>query len=215
VLLVAGIIGLKAARDRALLASLPRTTQLRGPFTARQGIAEATRIAKLWDQDCFLEGIQDAFLGDLPRKSPGLTFDGVSIPPSGWLYRFLSPGRVEFLDLILAADGRCEIEARSAINYPDAQPLPTEFLDSTEALRIAEESFGRDFRQNGRVFGVDAAIVTSAPHRTTWHIEYLGPESRPRRVDLHLLLDAISGKVLTVQEEDGASVRTIYKAVAE
>jgi hypothetical protein len=145
---VAAIYGVTIVRNRALVASLPRTTQLRGPFTAwpihcaagalrgrgtaRQGIAEATRIAKLWDKNCFLLSIHIAFRGDPDQKNPASAFDGFPIPLNGWMYRFFSLERRQFLHLTFTADGRCDVATRSAIDYLDSQPLATEFVDGAE-----------------------------------------------------------------------------------
>jgi hypothetical protein len=75
------------------------------------------------------------------------------------MYRFFSQERRQFLHLTFTADGRRDVATRSAIDYLDSQPLPIESVDSAEAFRIAEGSFGRAFRQNGPVFRMSARIT--------------------------------------------------------
>lgn len=222
--IVVGIFYMQAVRERALVASLPRTTSLEGAFSAREGIAEATRIAMLWDSDCRLQCIRIGFRGNPHSEDPAITFDGLPIPPSGWMYRFFSRERGRFLLLTLTPDGRCEAELHGALNYMDSQPLPADFLDSREAFRIADDSFGREFRDNGPVFRMYAQLTTwpsnaggsvdPVPHRPNWQIHYLHPHSEELRVDLFLMLDGVTGEVLTAMEADSSGERITHDALS-
>lgn len=222
---VAGALYVPWAREEALVASLPRTTSLNGPFSAREGVEEATRIARLWDQGCRLQCIRIGFRGDPHADDPAITFDGMPIPPSGWMYRFFSRERGSFLLLTLTPDGRCEAELHGALNYMDSQPLPADFLDSREAFRIADDEYGREFRDDGPVFRMYAQLTTwPAPfpspadpvaHRPTWQIRYIHPQSKDARFDLFLILDAVTGEVLAVTEADTAGqTRIVHDALS-
>ena len=225
VVLIAALLLVRDGQDRAIVASLPKTTSLSGPFTAREGLAEARRIAALWDPTAFLQCVRIGYRGDPHSDDPAITFEGVPIPPSGWMYRFFSRGRGRFLVLTLTPDGRCEAQSDSAVNSLDSQPLAGDFLDSPRAFQIAEESFGRKFRSDGPVVRMYAQVTTwpsnvggppdPTPHRSTWQVHYLAPRRRETRTDLYLMLDAVDGRVLTVLEAEGDRIRTIHNGFAE
>lgn len=225
VVLVVGLLLVRDGQDREVVAGLPATTSLSGPFTAREGLSEARRIAALWDPAAFLQCVRIGYRGDPHSDDPAITFSGVPIPPSGWMYRFFSQGRGRFLVLTLTPDGRCEAQAESAVNYLDSRPLADDFLDSSRAFEIAEESFGRAFRKEGPVVRMYAQGTTwpsnvggppdPMPHRSTWQIHYVAPRQRETRVDLYLMIDAVDGRVLTVLEAEGDQVRTIHNGFAK
>lgn len=195
------------ARDYRFAKSLSGTTNLRNTFTPREGLDEATRIARRWDEQCFLQCVRIAFLGDLDHD-PGMTPDGRPVPPSGWMYRFMSRERGRFLELTLTPDGRCLAESSSATNYADSEPLPAAFLDSPAAFKVAEDSFGATFRGETKLFRYYAQVTTwknnvggpedPVRHRPNWQIQYLATRGRDR-VDLCLMIDAITGQLLTAQ----------------
>lgn len=199
-------------REQAFVASLPQSTKITGAFTPREGVAEAKRIAKLWDDECFLHGILIAYAGDDDNR--GVSFEGRPIPPCGWYFRFVSIPRRRILMLRLTPDGHCVAESADGINFLDSQPLPDNFIDSTEAFQIAEERFGRDFRQDKDVFRIYAQVTTlpslvggpedPVPNRPTWQIHYLTTHlnsSGKMRTDLCLMIDAVTGEVLTAQKQ--------------
>ncbi|QDU36127.1 hypothetical protein Mal4_04100 [Maioricimonas rarisocia] len=200
---------LQTILDQSRVASLPRTVEISGPYSAKEGIVEASRIAALWDPDCQLQCISMTFGGDTNTSDPGMGKDGLPIPPSGWMYRFYSPKRGWFLDLVLWPDGRCEPSSFNGINYPDTQPLPQVFIDSTQAIAIAEELYGQAYREQGEVFRVPTRLTTwpsSVPGpedplrgRATWQIHYLSTREQDR-VDLFLTLDAVTGEELCAVE---------------
>jgi len=223
--LIIALLLVRDWRDRAVFDDLPKTTSLSGAFTAREGVAEARRIAALWDPAAFLQCVRIAYRGDPHSDDPAITFEGAPIPPSGWMYRFFSRPRGRFLVLTLTPDGLCDAESESAVNYLNSQPLADSFLDSSRAFEIAEESFGRAFRKEGLVVRMYAQATTwpsnvggppdPTPHRSTWQIHYIAPRRLERRVDLYLMLDAVDGSVLTVQEDEAGQVRTIHNGFAE
>jgi len=209
----------KLRREQVFVESLSQQTDVTGAIAAREGVEEVTRIAKLWDQECFLQCVRIAFAGDL-ENNPAIAYEGRPIPPSGWMYRFFSPRRKKFLMLTLSPDGHCQAETASAINYLDSQPLPDNFLDSTEAFQIAEESFGREFRQDVDVFRMYAQVTTwpsnvggpedPVPHRANWQIQYLAQRGNRTRVDLYLMIDAVTGKLLTAQKAVNSEMQVIH-----
>jgi hypothetical protein len=102
--------------ERSRMESLPGKVALFGAYSAKGGIAEAKRIASVWDPDCQLQSIFMAFGGDSQTDDPGMGMHGVPIAPSGWMYRFFSSARGWFLDLTLWPDGRCEASSFNGID---------------------------------------------------------------------------------------------------
>lgn len=199
----------RTVQDHSRVSRLPKQIDILGQYSAKDGIPEAKRIAALWDPDCQLQCIFVAFGGDPQTDDPGLGPEGIPIAPSGWNYRFFSASRVWFLDLILWPDGRCEASSFSGLDYLDTKPLPAEFLDSTEALAIAEKLYGKQYRNDGDLFRTPTRLTTwrlpypgprdPVPHRATWQIHYLTTRGQDR-VDLHLTLDAVTGEELCAVE---------------
>lgn len=220
---IASMIG--EYREVAKAAALSGPTGLRGVFTPREGLSEATRIARLWDEQCFLQCVRLAFVGDLDTDI-GMTPEGRPTAPNGWMYRFLSVERGRFLELTLTPDGQCRAESSSTRNYLDSKPLPSDFLDSTAAFEIAENHYGREFRQSAKLFRFYAQATTwpsnvggpedPLPHRPNWQIGYLAI-SDGERVDLYLKIDATDGRVLTVQRFVGthAHRHVVHNAFAQ
>lgn len=204
-----GIQILQAARHRSRVESLPKKVAILGPYTARDGIAEAKRIASEWDADCQLQCIFLTFGGDVATSDPGISADGIPITPSGWNYRFYSASKGWFLDLRLWPDGRCDASSFNGINYRGTKPLPAEFLDSNAVFTMAEDLYGRDYRAKGKLFRIDTRLTTwpspvigprdPVRHRAIWSIGYLTTRDR-ERVDLYLTLDAVTGKELSAVE---------------
>jgi hypothetical protein len=159
----------ESVRERSRVESLPRKVALLGPYSAQGGIAEAERIASVWDPGCQLQCISMAFGGDFHTDDPGMAMDGIPIAPSGWNYRFFSSARGWFLDLRLWPDGRCEASSFNGIDYLNTKPLPQEFLDSTTALSIAEELYGKRYREKGKLFRLPTRL-------TTWGSSVVGPK---------------------------------------
>jgi len=200
---------LENARQRARLQRLPETVALRGPYSAKGGLAEAERIGLLWEADCKLQAIFMASGDGGSTDGPGMGLDGVPVVPNGWCYRFFSKGRGWFLDLTLWPDGRCEASSFYGIDYLDTKPLPHDFLDSGEALAIAEQRYGKPYGEQGKLFRLPMRLTTwpssvvgpedPVPHRPTWQIHYLTTRNRDR-VDLYLTLDAITGEELCAVE---------------
>jgi hypothetical protein len=209
---------LVSARERSRLESLPKKVAVLGPYSAKGGLAEAKRIASLWDADCQLQAIFMAFGGDVHSDDPGMTNDGIPIAPSGWDYRFFSSNRGWFLDLKIWPDGRCDASSFHGTNYLDTKPLPPAFLDSTAALSIAETLYGQQYREKGKLFRLPARLTTwrssvagpkdPVAHRAIWQIEYLTTRDRDR-VDLCLVLDAVTGEVLCAVEYVNSSINVL------
>lgn len=212
----------KLQRDQEFVTSLSQQTNVTGAFTPREGVEEATRIAKLWDRDCFLQCVRIAFPVDGDQDNRAITFEGRPIPPCGWTFRFFSPRRRQFLRLVMRPDGSCEAEVVSSLNYLKPTALPDDFLDSPEVFQIAEESFGRDFRQDKDVFRMYAQLTTwpsnvGGPedpvlHRSNWQIHYLATQDSKTRTDLFLMLDAVTGELLTAQRSVDTEMELIYNA---
>jgi hypothetical protein len=202
-------------REVAKAAALSGPTGLKNVFTPREGLTGATRIARLWDEQCYLQCVRFAFVGDLDTDI-GMTPDGRPTAPNGWMYRFLAAERGRFLDLTLTPDGQCRAESTSARDYLDSKPLPANFLDSTTAFEIAENSHGREFRQTAKLFRFYAQVTTwpsnvggpedPVPHRPIWQIGYLATRDK-ERVDLYMMIDATDGRLLTVQRFVGQHAR--------
>lgn len=199
---------LESSRERSRVESLPKQIAVPGPYSAKGGLAEAQRIALVWDANCKLQSIFMAFGGDVNTDDPGMAMNGIPIAPSGWNYRYFSSARGWFLDLTLWPDGRCNASSFAGIDYLDTKPLPQEFLDSTTALAIAEELYGKDYREKGKLFRLPTRLTTwpstvgprdPVAHRATWQIHYLTTRDRGR-VDLFLTLDAVTGEELCAVE---------------
>jgi hypothetical protein len=147
-----------------------------------------------------------------------MAMDGIPIAPSGWNYRFFSSARGWFLDLRLWPDGRCEASSFNGIDYLNTKPLPQEFLDSTTALSIAEELYGKRYREKGKLFRLPTRLTTwgssvvgpkdPIAHRAIWQIEYLTTRQGDR-VDLVLILDAVTGKELSAVEFVNAKMNVL------
>lgn len=203
----------KAAVDR-----LPRNVLISGPHSAKQGLTEAVRIAALWDADCRLQSISMAFGGDVDTDDPGMGMDGIPIPPSGWNYRFFSAAKGWFLDLTIWPSGQCDASSFNGINYLDTKPLPQEYLDSTDALSIAEELYGKQCREQGRLFRLPSQLTTwpssvvgprdPVSDRATWQIHYLTTRGNDR-VDLYLTLDAVTGDELCAVKSVNSEVEVV------
>ena len=206
------------AWERSRVERLPRKVTVLGPYSAKGGLAEAKRIAMLWHADSQLQAIFTAFGGDIDADDPGMGMDGIPIVPSGWNYRFFSAARGWFLDLTLWPDGRCEASSFNGINYLNTRPLPHEFLDSTAALSIVEELYGKCYREQGRLIRLPTRLTTwrslvvgprdPVPHRATWQIHYLTTRQRDR-VDLYLTLDAVTGEELCAVESVNSQIEVL------
>jgi hypothetical protein len=213
-----GYHAIQSVLERSRVARLPKKVELLGPYSARGGVAEAKRIAFLWDADSQLQAIFLAFGSDPHTDDAGLGKDGIPIAPNGWVYRFFSAGRGWFLDLTLWPDGQCEASSFNGINYLDTRPLPEEFLDSSAVLSIAEKLHGKQYREKGKLFRLPIRLTTwpasvvgpkdPVLHRATWQVEYLTTRER-NRVDLHLTLDALTGEELCAVEFVGSQIHVL------
>jgi len=205
-------------QEKSRIARLPREVSIQGTYSAKDGIAEAEKTAALWDEDCQLQCVFMAFGGDPHTDDPGMAREGVPIAPSGWNYRFFSATRGWFLDLAVWPDGRCDASSFNGIDYLDTRPLPNDFLDSTDAISIAEKLYGERYREDGQLFRLPTRLTTwpsnvvgpedPVPHRATWQIHYLTTR-HGNRVDLFLTIDAITGEELCAVESVDSKTRVL------
>lgn len=204
-------------RFDSLEPSLPTTVSIKGPLTARGGQEEATRVASVWASDAFLDCIRIAFAAGNDKVA--VDPEGRSVPPNGWVYRFISPSKGKSLWVTIRADGSCGTETMRLTSGSIPPRLPASIIDSPTALSTAEAEFGRSFRgESGEVVQIYAQVTTSpalhldeprdpVPNRPTWQIHLTkytrSPSSGPLRSDLQLNLDAMTGDVLTALVRTG------------
>ena len=84
--------------------------------------------------------------------------------------------------------------------YTDSEyilkPVGDDWIDSDQALGLAEERGGRDRRQSGKIFGLLVKLERLHSPEPYWGIRYLIADERGRN-DLIVHLDASTGEPIT------------------
>jgi hypothetical protein len=71
-----------------------------------------------------------------------------------------------------------------------------DWIDSDQALALAEERGGRDRRQSGKIFGLSVKLESLRSPSPYWGIGYLIADDRGRN-DLIVYMDASTGEPIT------------------
>ena len=150
--------------------------------TAREGLDLAREAAFAWEADAALIYVEN---------DETLAPDGRS---ARWGYLFYSPSRDK--SRVYSVRGNEIVVAENLDVAFEAPPLASGWLDSGDALAVAEKKAGAEYRKE---FGGNAETVLlmrgafhdKKPDLTTWTVIYTSP-SAP---SLFVVVDAATGKV--------------------
>jgi hypothetical protein len=182
----------------------PASILQRGPITARQGLKEARDAALAWARDATLIRIgPGGFLQVRDEIGPWTGPDGRLKSHGTWGYTFRSGSRKEQVTVEVPFAGRVRL---SAFPIPDFIFLPTgtispddDWMDSDQAMKVAEEAGGRRIRANGKTnfhIGCDLrADSTEGRSSLRWEVSYLTYDKYGRE-DLTFSFNAEDGSDL-------------------
>ncbi len=115
---------------------------------------------------------------------------------AAWGYLYARP-QTDSSMILVGADSMI-VEAHYAPALPTKEPLPLGWLDSPDAVALAEEHGGRAFRVTHRRASCAATLargwIEAYPHQPVWVVSYRTPEPGPA---LEVAIDALSGQILT------------------
>ncbi len=153
------------------------------PFTARSGSGLTRDAALIWSSDARLIYLEN----DEPVGSDG------SAIRWGYLYYSALLGKARCYSV---RDG--EIIEASDLGFDfEAPPLPDNWIDSSEALKTAEEKVGQKYRRDngGRMATmilIRGAFYDKKPDTSTWAFMY----TSATEPSLVVVVDASNGKVV-------------------
>jgi len=152
------------------------------PYSARGGIHLVEKAAKSWESDAYLIYVEN----DEDVDSLGTAVR--------WGYLYFSPSR-DKVRAYSVRDGEIVVARGLGFQF-EAPPIPTEWIDSNEALAVAERKAGAKYReqQDGALKNIvlmRGAFHEKDPDVTTWTIIYTS-SSAP---SLFVMVDAQTGKV--------------------
>lgn len=180
---------------------LEETVTVSGAFTAAEGHKAVEHIAIKWAPDAYLDIVNVA--GNLSKRDtdgPLIGMDGRSAPHGGWGYRFISANLRRGLYLRVDAEGRVKAATFTLDTFglpfepQDYPALPDGWMDSSEAVRIAEENGGREFRQGKKMY--DLIFNLGHNRKRLWQLTYITCDQTNGRRDFIIDVDPSSGRVV-------------------
>jgi hypothetical protein len=180
----------------------PGNIERRGRITAREAFTEAFQLVRAAFPDAdFIRLVNDSRSSD-PQCNPGpsLAPDGRLELNSAWRLHFHSPSQDVSLSVGVPAIGRiCILD--DGDRYRDVNsrwilaPLSGTWLDSDQALAIAEQHGARERRDTGKTYGISARLEHGPFDTKLWNIHYCVVDNRGRN-DVTLQIDAETGNAL-------------------
>ncbi len=155
------------------------------PFTARQGLDLATDAARVWAADAKLTYLEN---------DETVSGAGTSLR---WGYLFYSKAKGEARGYTVR--GGKILEAKDLEFDFDAPPITSDWIDSAEALLLAEKRAGKSYRRDhgGRLDSmllIRGAFDEKNPDASTWALVYTSDEDPT----LFVVIDAVKGKVVKI-----------------
>jgi len=166
----------------AALLTLPAAAAEKVPFAARTGVAIADAAAKSWAPDAilvYLENDEDVDVAGTSER---------------WGYLYYSPSQAASR-VFSVRDGKILVAENLEMLF-DAPPLATQWIDSGQAVAVAEQMAGQSFRQlhQGKLATMllmRGAFYSGDPNQTTWTLIYTSPHAP----SLFVVVDAADGSV--------------------
>ena len=166
----------------AALAAVSAAAKPAPPIAARAGLELARAAASAWAADAELVYVEN----DEDVNAQG--------GAARWGYLYVSPatGRARAWSV---RDGRIAAAENVEMVF-EAPPLPDGWIDSAEALAVADREAGRAFRKGAQghlstMLLMRGAFDESDPDRATWTLVYTAPGAP----SLWVVVDAAEGKV--------------------
>ncbi len=165
-----------------LLLAGPSPASDPAPYAARAGLELASAAAQSWSGDATLVYVEN---------DEALDGAGAS---ARWGYLFYSAAQ-ERSRVWSVRDGRIAVAENLDMRF-DAPPVSPDWIDSANALAVAEQGGGAGFRKEfgGRLMTMllmRGAFSEADPDVTTWTFVY----SAPGAPSLFVVVDATAGKV--------------------
>jgi hypothetical protein len=160
-----------------------------GPKTARESLDDVASSATAWAQDAFLAGVTSHI--------ENVESDGRS---AMWMYGFYSQSK-DSVYISVTMFGMVMFEEVNAAWGLGTWALPANWMDSDDALSIAELNGGSQFRSGHGLTEVHASLMGAYPHwgvaEPLWWFEYDSESDT-----LHIMINCITGKLITGVESD-------------
>lgn len=196
---------LEAASTRRLAtlpARLPADIETRGPLDAAGGLRLARARASATAAEARLIIVRSGTnlaLRDRHGFGPGLTVEGRLEPHGSWSYLFAAPGRRDVRVTVPSVGALTTTVGETPATFT-FQPLEDAWVDSGQALALAEAHGGRDRRARAaRTVDIQYSLEHD-PARygigrlCQVHYTLIGP-ARTGRMDFVLRIDAATGEV--------------------
>lgn len=164
------------------LLALPAPAAEKVPFPARAGVAIADAAARSWAPDAVLVYLENDEDVDAAGSSERW----------GYLYYSASQGAARVFSV---RDGKILVAENLEMLF-DAPPLAVQWIDSGQAVAVAEQMAGQSFRQlhQGKLSAMllmRGAFYSGDPNQTTWTLIYTSPHAP----SLFVVVDAADGSV--------------------
>lgn len=177
---------------------IPHAIEVREDLTARDaaGLALGTFGEALAGHDLSeVSSVTD--LSHRQAAGPGVDYQGVLRPHGMWFVRYVDAGsRARVVDVQVPFAGPIRRSRVEWPYHPRPQSIAEKWLDSTDAIALAESAGGQDARDAADLFELLLKLIQgeSGP---VWQVEYLLCRSVSQRCDYKLQIDARTGAVLT------------------
>lgn len=181
----------------------------RGAVTAREVYEEALMYAQLWCRDAKLNGATAGcrYIGALTSPNwmavvnstgSGVDADGRLTRHGYWAFDFAGPHRETYC-VTIPNIGSPQCGAHFTPQWA-SEPLDEDWIDSDEAIRMADVHGGSDARREATTCSPPRCFLTTytrsvpKPH---WNVEYMMSSERGRK-DFHVSIDAYTGEPLRI-----------------
>ncbi|MGH7339834.1 MAG: hypothetical protein ACREKH_05025, partial [Candidatus Rokuibacteriota bacterium] len=166
----------------ALLLTSPAVAAEKVPFLAKAGVPIADAAAHSWASDAilvYLENDEDVDAAGACER---------------WGYLYYSPSQ-QAARVFSVRNGKILVAENLEMLF-DAPPLATQWIDSGQAMAVAEQMAGQSFRQlhQGKLSTMllmRGAFHSGDPNQTTWTLIYTSPHAP----SLFVVVDAADGSV--------------------
>jgi hypothetical protein len=178
----------------------PRIEQL-GKMTAREAFARAkpTALRRFSDAELVRLRHTPRSLAVRDIEGPELTFDGRLTRNAAWTFHFYSADAEVSFEVTVPCVGRITmLDHGNQVHGPAyiQNPIGEDWIDSDQALALAEQRGGRQRRASGQTFGIGTKLERVRSPDPYWGIMYLVVDTRGRN-DLILHMDAATGEEIT------------------
>jgi hypothetical protein len=178
---------------------IPSSVRSLGGITALEGFPFVQEIALAAYPDALLCGIFSGSQSYTARSllGPSLTSDGRLTLNGVWSFLLYSrASRLAFrVDVPFSGTPRLlhtGHDYQRSLKPSDLRPLPNGWLDSHQAIQVAENNRGREHRAATKVFDIHCNLKWGDAAQPAWTIEYLATD-RDGRLDFRIAVDALTG----------------------